>query len=42
MTGEQGAAHGGSTADESNPAAFDTSTAHQARVYDYLLGGCFL
>ena len=22
--------------------AFDTSTAHQARVYDYFLGGCFL
>jgi hypothetical protein len=20
----------------------DTSVAHQARVYDYLLGGCFL
>jgi hypothetical protein len=21
--------------------AFDTSIAHQARIYDYLLGGCF-
>jgi hypothetical protein len=23
------------------PLPFDTSRAHQARVYDYLLGGCF-
>jgi S-adenosyl methyltransferase len=22
--------------------AFDTSVAHQARIYDYWLGGCFL
>jgi hypothetical protein len=24
------------------PLPFDTSKAHQARMYDYLLGGCFL
>jgi len=24
------------------PLPFDTTKAHQARMYDYLLGGCFL
>jgi S-adenosyl methyltransferase len=28
-------------ASEAGPPSFDTSDAHQARVYDYLLGGCF-
>jgi hypothetical protein len=27
------------TSDKSKPPAFDTSVAHQARIYDYLLGG---
>jgi hypothetical protein len=27
------------TSDKSGPPAFDTSVAHQARIYDYLLGG---
>ena len=29
----------GSTASKASPPAFDTSVAHQARVYDYMLGG---
>jgi hypothetical protein len=29
-------------AGEAGAPPFDTSVAHQARVYDYLLGGCFL
>jgi hypothetical protein len=28
--------------DSRKPPDIDTSVAHQARVYDYLLGGCFL
>jgi hypothetical protein len=28
--------------DDYQPPDIDTSVAHQARVYDYLLGGCFL
>jgi hypothetical protein len=39
MTGEQAPAHGSGIAGEAAPPAFDTSTAHQARVYDYYLGG---
>jgi hypothetical protein len=39
MTGEQVPAHGGSTASKASPPAFDTSVAHQARMYDYVLGG---
>ncbi len=27
---------------KTGPLPFDTSKAHQARVYDYVLGGCFL
>jgi hypothetical protein len=38
MTSDEAAAHGGS-ASKAKPPAFDTSVAHQARVYDYLLGG---
>jgi hypothetical protein len=41
MTSDEAAAHGG-TASKAKPPAFDTSVAHQARVYVYLLGGCFL
>jgi hypothetical protein len=35
-------AQGNRTAGKAGPLPFDTSVAHQARVYDYLLGGCFL
>jgi hypothetical protein len=49
MTGEQAPAHGSGTEGEAPPPAFDishpaldTSVAHQARVYDYYLGGYFL
>jgi S-adenosyl methyltransferase len=38
MTGDETAAPGG-TASKASPPAFDTSVAHQARVYDYMLGG---
>jgi hypothetical protein len=38
MTGEQATAHSG-IASRSRPPAFDTSEAHQARMYDHLLGG---
>ena len=38
MTSDEAAAPGG-TAGKAKPPAFDTSVAHQARVYDYLLGG---
>ena len=31
-----------SGAGKSGSLPFDTSVAHQARIYDYLLGGCFL
>ena len=33
---------GGRNAGKTGSVEFDTSVAHQARVYDYLLGGCFL
>ena len=39
MTGEEARAPGGSTASKASPPAFDTSVAHQARMYDHLLGG---
>ena len=29
-------------ASTASPLPFDTSRAHQARIYDYLLGRCFL
>jgi hypothetical protein len=38
MTSDEAAAAGDDTAGRTGP-AFDTSVAHQARVYDYLLGG---
>ena len=39
MTSDEPAAPGGGTAAGVGPLPFDTSVAHQARVYDYLLGG---
>ena len=41
MTSDEPTAPGG-TAGKTGPLPFDTSVAHQARVYDYLLGRCFL
>ena len=38
MTSDEAPAQGGA-ADKAGKPAFDTSVAHQARVYDYLLGG---
>jgi S-adenosyl methyltransferase len=42
MTSHEPEAPGGGTAGKTEALPFDTSVAHQARVYDYLLGGCFL
>src|SRR5215470_4479737 len=40
MTSDEAAAPGdGSTAGKTGPLPFDTSVAHQARIYDYTLGG---
>ncbi|MGH3250190.1 MAG: SAM-dependent methyltransferase [Trebonia sp.] len=39
MTSDEAAAPDGGTAGKTGPLPFDTSKAHQARVYDYLLGG---
>ena len=39
MISDEPAAPGGGTAGKARPPAFDTSVAHQARIYDYLLGG---
>ncbi len=39
MTGEQAPALRGGAAGKASPPVFDTSVAHQARMYDYLLGG---
>jgi hypothetical protein len=41
MTGDEAppAAPRGGTASSAGPMAFDTSVAHQARMYDYYLGG---
>ena len=39
MASDEAAVHDGGTADQGEQSAFDTSVAHQARVYDYLLGG---
>jgi hypothetical protein len=38
MTGEETPASGGGTASKTAPLPFDVSTAHQARMYDYVLG----
>jgi hypothetical protein len=42
MTTDETAAPNEGTAGKAGPLAFDTSVAHQARMYDYILGGCFL
>lgn len=42
MTSDEPAAPDGGTAGKAKPPTFDTSVANQARIYDYLLGGCFL
>jgi hypothetical protein len=39
MTSDEPTAPVGGTAGKTGPLPFDTSVAHQARVYDYLLGG---
>ena len=39
MTTDETAAPNDSTPSKSGPLAFDTSVAHQARMYDYILGG---
>jgi S-adenosyl methyltransferase len=39
MTGEEAPALREDAASKASPPVFDTSVAHQARVYDYLLGG---
>jgi hypothetical protein len=39
MTGEEAPALRGGTASKASAPVFDTSVAHQARMYDYLLGG---
>jgi hypothetical protein len=41
MTSDEAPAPDGGTGSAGAP-EFDTSVAHQARMYDYLLGGCFL
>jgi hypothetical protein len=42
MTSDNAAAPGsGSTAGKTGPLPFDTSKPHQARIYDFLLGGHF-
>jgi hypothetical protein len=38
MTTDETAAPNDSTAGKAGPLAFDTSVAHQARMYDYILG----
>ena len=42
MTSDNTAAVGGGAAGKSGTLPFDVSVAHQARMYDYLPGGCFL
>jgi hypothetical protein len=41
-SGEASVPGGASTAGTARPPAFDTTVASQARMYDYLLGGCSL
>ena len=41
MTTDETAARSDSAAGKGAPLAFDTSVAHQARMYDYILGGYF-
>jgi len=40
MTGEEATEPAGGEGSGSLP--FDTSKAHQARIYGFMLGGCFL
>jgi hypothetical protein len=42
MTSDQAAEPGGDADGKAGSLPFDTSVAHQARMYDYLLGGHFL
>jgi hypothetical protein len=42
MTSDEATVSGEDTAGQSKRPPFDTSVANQARIYDYLLGGCFL
>jgi hypothetical protein len=42
MTMNEAAARDGGVAGTTGRPPFDTSVANQARIYDYLLGGCFL
>jgi hypothetical protein len=41
MTSDNTAAAGGGGGGKTGTPPFDVSVAHQARMYDYLLGGCF-
>jgi hypothetical protein len=41
MTTDEAPASGEDTAGQSKRPPFDTTVANQARIYDYLLGGCF-
>jgi S-adenosyl methyltransferase len=41
MTSDQASAPGGGADGKAGSLPFDTSVAHQARMYDYLLGGYF-
>jgi hypothetical protein len=42
MTSDDATAPGSDgTGGQAGPLPFDTSVAHQARTYDYVLGGCF-
>jgi hypothetical protein len=43
MTADEAPVENGAAASgKARSLPFDTSVAHQARMYDYLLGGCFL
>jgi len=42
MTSGDAGAPGDGAAGKTGPLPFDPSVAHQARMYDYVLGGCFL
>jgi hypothetical protein len=41
MTSHDAVVHDGGTERGVGPLPFDTSVAHQARMYNYMLGGCF-
>ena len=42
MTSDEATVPGEDTPAQSKRPPFDTTVANQARVYNYLLGGCFL